>query len=142
MNGNMDVTIVIPVFNQLEFTRQCLESLTAAGYDDSMIVVVNNASTDGTAEFLATRPKLRVINNSENRACAAAWNQGFQAGKTKWTLFLNNDTVVPQGWLESLVDFAEKNGADIASPGMGEGELDYELAGYAREFISKMKHTQ
>jgi GT2 family glycosyltransferase len=112
----MDVTIVIPVFNQLEFTRQCLESLAAAGYDDSMIAVVNNASTDGTAEFLATRPKLRVIHNPENRACAAAWNQGFEARKTKWTVFLNNDTVLSPGWLESLVAFAEKEGVDIASP--------------------------
>ena len=138
----MDVTIVIPVFNQLHFTRQCLESLNAAGCDDSMIVVVNNASTDGTAEFLAARPKLRVIHNPENRACAAAWNQGFAASKTKWTLFLNNDTLLPPGWLESLVDFAEKNGVDIASPGMGEGDLDYDLAGYAREYVAKMKTVQ
>jgi GT2 family glycosyltransferase len=138
----MDVTIVIPVFNQLEFTRQCLESLAAAGYDDSMIAVVNNASTDGTAEFLATRPKLRVIHNPENRACAAAWNQGFEARKTKWTVFLNNDTVLSPGWLESLVAFAEKEGVDIASPGMGEGDLDYDFAAYARDFVSKMRQVQ
>jgi GT2 family glycosyltransferase len=138
----MDVTIVIPVFNQLHFTRQCLESLNATGCDDSMIVVVNNASTDGTAEFLSSRAKLTVINNSENRACAAAWNQGFRAGKTKWTVFLNNDTVVPPGWLENLVDFAEKSDMGIASPGMGEGELNYDLAGYAREFVFKMKNVQ
>ena len=138
----MDVTIVIPVFNQLHFTRQCLESLKAAGCDDSMIVVVNNASTDGTAEFLASRPKLRAIQNPENRACAAAWNQGFAAAKTQWTVFLNNDTLLPPGWLESLVDFAEKNGVDIASPGMGEGDLDYDLAGYAREYVAGMKAVQ
>jgi N-acetylglucosaminyl-diphospho-decaprenol L-rhamnosyltransferase len=138
----MDVTIVIPVFNQLHFTRQCLESLNVAGCDDSMIVVVNNASTDGTAEFLAARPRLRVIHNPENRACAAAWNQGFAAGKTKWTVFLNNDTLVPAGWLESLVDFAEKNGVDIASPAMGEGDLDYDFADYSRVFVSRMRRVR
>ncbi|HEY5234032.1 MAG TPA: glycosyltransferase family 2 protein [Verrucomicrobiae bacterium] len=138
----MDVTIVIPVFNQLHFTRQCLESLNAAGCNDSMIVVINNASTDGTAEFLATRPKLCVIHNPENRACSAAWNQGFEAGKTKWTVFLNNDTVVPAGWLESLLNFAEKNGVDIASPGMGEGDLDYDLSLYAHEYVASMKAVQ
>jgi N-acetylglucosaminyl-diphospho-decaprenol L-rhamnosyltransferase len=142
MNGNMDVTIVIPVFNQLHFTRQCLESLNATGCDDSMIVVVNNASTDGTAEFLAMRPNLRVIQNFENRACAAAWNQGFTASKTKWTVFLNNDTLVPTGWLENLVGFAEENGVDIASPGIGEGDLDYDLTSYAHEFTTKMKHAR
>ena len=137
----MDVTIVIPVFNQLHYTRQCLESLNAAGYPDAMIVVVNNASTDGTAEFLATRPALRVISNSENRACAAAWNQGFQASTTKWTVFLNNDTALPSGWLESLIAFAEKNGVAVASPAMGEGELDYDLNGHTRKFTARMKNV-
>jgi len=142
MNGSMDVTIVIPVFNQLHFTRQCLESLNATGCDDSMIVVINNASTDGTAEFLATRPKLRVIQNLENRACAAAWNQGFAASKTKWMVFLNNDTLLSPGWLESLVAFAEKEGIDISSPAMCEGDLDYDFAAYSREFVSKMRQVQ
>jgi GT2 family glycosyltransferase len=138
----MDITIVIPVLNQLEYTRQCLESLTAAACDDSMIIVVNNASTDGTAEFLATRPKLCVIHNLENRACAAAWNQGFAASKTKWTVFLNNDTLVTPGWLENLVDFAVKNGVDIASPAMCEGDLDYDFDAYAHDFVSKMRRVQ
>jgi GT2 family glycosyltransferase len=137
----MDVTIVIPVFNQLHYTRQCLVSLNAAGYPDTMIIVVNNASTDGTAEFLATRPGLRVINNAENRACAAAWNQGFQASTTRWTVFLNNDVAVPPGWLENLIVFAEKNGIAIASPAMTEGELDYELDAFAREFTERMKNV-
>ena len=135
----MNVTVVIPVHNQLHFTRQCLESLHACGYGDEMIVVINNASTDGTAEFLATRPALRVITNLENRACAAAWNQGFQAGTTRWTMFLNNDTMVSPGWLEGLVAFAESEQVDIASPAMCEGGLDYDLPRYAHNFTAQMK---
>lgn len=135
----MNVTIVIPVFNQLHYTRQCLESLNESGYPDSMIVVVNNASTDGTVEFLATRPMLRVISNSENRACAAAWNQGFAISTTDWVLFLNNDVVVSHGWLENLLSFAEKSPVDIASPALGEGELDYDLAAYAADFTDRMQ---
>jgi N-acetylglucosaminyl-diphospho-decaprenol L-rhamnosyltransferase len=141
INQRMDATIVIPVHNQLRFTRQCLDSLNAAGYVDAMIVVVNNASTDGTAEFLATRPALRVITNPENRACAAAWNQGFQASTTWWTVFLNNDTVSPPGWLESLIAFAEAHGLAVASPALGEGELDYALNPFAREFAVRMKNV-
>ncbi len=139
INLIMDATIVIPVFNQLHYTRQCLESLNAAGCPDAMIVVVNNASTDGTTEFLATRPALRVITNAENRACAAAWNQGFQASATGWILFLNNDVVTPRGWLENLVAFAEESGADLVSPALGEGELNYDLANYARDFMAEMR---
>jgi N-acetylglucosaminyl-diphospho-decaprenol L-rhamnosyltransferase len=137
----MDVTIVIPVHNQLHFTRQCLESLNACGYPDRLIVVVDNASTDGTATFLAGRPDLRVIRNPKNRACAAAWNQGFKASTTRWTVFLNNDTVSPPGWLESLIAFAEKNGVTVASPAMAEGELDYDLNAFACDFIAQMNNV-
>ncbi len=66
----MDITIVIPVFNQLAYTTNCLHSLNAAGIADSQIVIVNNASTDGTAEFLASRPHIRTVNNPENRELA------------------------------------------------------------------------
>jgi len=135
----MDVTIVIPVLNQLHYTRQCLESLNACGCPDEKIVIVNNASNDGTREFLADRPLLRVIHNTENRACAAAWNQGFQAGTTEWTLFLNNDTVLTPGWLDRLLAFGEKNEIDVVSPALGEGEMDYSLETYAAAFVEKMK---
>jgi len=138
----MNATIVIPVFNQLHYTRQCLDSLNASGCSDAMIVVINNASTDGTPQYLASRPSLRVVNNVENRACAAAWNQGYQAGKTKWTVFLNNDVVLPTRWLENLVAFAEKEKVDIACPAMGEGDLDYDLASYARHYSSQMTAVQ
>jgi N-acetylglucosaminyl-diphospho-decaprenol L-rhamnosyltransferase len=138
----MNATIVIPVFNQLHYTRQCLESLNASGCSDAMVVVVNNASTDGTKEYLAGRPRLRVINNLENRACAAAWNQGFQASTTQWTVFLNNDVVLPPAWLENLIAFAEKENVDVASPATGEGELGYDLAAYARDFMARMKDVR
>lgn len=141
INQHMDVTIVIPVHNQLRFTRQCLGSLNAAGYADTRIVVVDNASTDGTAEFLGTRPALRVITNVQNRACAAAWNQGFQASATRWTVFLNNDTVSPPGWLESLIAFSERNGMAVTSPAMSEGELDYDLNTFAQKFTARMKNV-
>jgi GT2 family glycosyltransferase len=140
-SSSMNVTIVIPVFNQLHYTQQCLESLNACGYSDELIVVVNNASTDGTAEFLSTRPKLRVINNIENRACAAAWNQGFEIARTRWTVFLNNDVVVTRGWLESLITFAEANNAGIVSPAASEGSLDFQLATYGADFVSRMKNA-
>jgi GT2 family glycosyltransferase len=134
----MDATIVIPVFNQLAHTQECLKSLNTSGCPDTMIVVVNNNSTDGTVEYLAQRPQLRVIHNAENRACAAAWNQGFYASATKWTVFLNNDVVASLGWLQNLVAFAEREGVDIASPAMGEGELNYDLDLYAHEFVWRM----
>jgi GT2 family glycosyltransferase len=90
---------------------------------------------------LVTRPQLRRVTKTENRACAAAWNQGLQASATNWILFLNNDVLTPVGWLEKLVTFAEKSGASVVSPALGEGELDYDLASYAREFMTTMREV-
>jgi len=107
-----------------------------------MIIVIDNASSDGTDAFLATRPRLRIIKNPENRACAAAWNQGLKISTTPWILFLNNDVVLPKKWLEDLVQFAESEQLDIVSPAVGEGDLDYDLEKYAATFTSRMKSVK
>src|SRR5688572_14884326 len=103
------ISIVIPVFNQLHYTRNCLESLGKSRMHDAKIVVVNNGSSDGTREFLAKISSVHVIENETNRGCAAAWNQGVRALKAEWTVVLNNDVLVWERWLEELLDFAEKN---------------------------------
>ncbi len=72
----LGLAIVVPVFNQLAYTKGCLDSLRDAGLPDSKILVINNGSTDGTRDFLAGRPELKVIHNAENRGCGFAWNQG------------------------------------------------------------------
>ena len=115
---SLDVAIVIPVFNELPYTINCLESLKQSGVRDSQILIVNNGSTDGTTEFLAGRPEIRVIHNPENRGCGFAWNQGTKASSSVWTIVMNNDVLVVPGWIEGLVGFAEKEGFDVVSPAM------------------------
>ena len=134
-----DVSIVIPVLNQLDYTRRCLASLETDQAAGVPIIVVDNGSTDGTAEFLAARPDLEVIRNQENRGCAAAWNQGVRAAHTPWVILLNNDVLVTEGWLAGLLAFAKEHPADIVSPGLREGELAYDLGAYARDFVASMK---
>ena len=73
-----EVAFIIPVFNQLHYTRNCLGSLNRDGVEDRNIVLVDNGSTDGTREFLASRPELKVISNEKNLGCSAAWNQGVE----------------------------------------------------------------
>ena len=134
----MDNCIVIPVFNQLDFTINCLESLNACGIPDSKIIIVNNGSTDGTREFLSARSGIRTIHNPENRGCGFAWNQGVKASSALWTVLLNNDVLIGPRWLEGLIGFAEEEKFDIVSPAMCEGEHDYDLRSYAAGFIEKM----
>ena len=115
-DSNIVVSIVIPVFNQVEYTRRCLESIWQ-NTDNSIpyeIIVVDNASTDGTEEFLqsvqAQHPHLRVVRNRENLGFSRACNQGAEVARGQYLLFLNNDTEPQPGWLPALLEpFREKN---------------------------------
>ncbi len=102
-------SIVIPVFNNIDFTFQCLRSvLKEIDLNETDIIVVNNASTDQTVEVLSQfGDVLRVINNDENKGFGDACNQGASIAKGKYLVFLNNDTVVLEGWLKNLVNTAE-----------------------------------
>ena len=132
------VEIVIPVFNQLSYTTQCLESLRKTGVADEKIIVINNASTDSTAEFLALHPRVRAFNNETNVGCGPAWTQGAKLCRSKWIVILNNDVVIPPRFFENLYAFATEGAWDIVSPAMREGEMDYDLTAYADEFMRAM----
>jgi len=135
-NPVCNVEIIIPVFNQLEFTRQCLESFfRCPPLASARLIVVDNGSGDGTAEYLKKFPQIEVIHNAENLGCAAAWNQGFRVTKSNWIAILNNDVVLTPGWLDGLLAFAESEQLDIVSPALREGPLNYEIESYAREFV-------
>jgi GT2 family glycosyltransferase/tetratricopeptide (TPR) repeat protein len=96
-------SIVILTHNQLEFTRGCVESLRRSTPERHELVFVDNASTDGTLEYLRSVPGATVIANAENRGFPAAANQGIAASTGRQVLLLNNDTVVPAGWLGRLL---------------------------------------
>ena len=131
------VSIVIPVFNQLDFTKGCVTSLLNTTYDACKIVVVDNDSTDGTPKYLATVTTLTVIRNDKNVGCAPAWNQGVEAAEAAdWVCVLNNDTIAPPTWLEGLLSAAAEYGLDIVSPAVREGPVNYDLEPYAAEFVS------
>ncbi len=101
------VSIVILVLNQLEHTRACLESIAAHTSLPHEIIIVDNASTDGTSEFLkswqAAHPNCVVIRNESNRGFAGGNNQGLAQAKGDQVLLLNNDTIVTAGWLEAML---------------------------------------
>ena len=136
--ANMSVDIVIPVLNQLHYTKQCLEGLYANTASSINIIVINNGSTDGSQEYLAASASLTVIDNAINLGCAAAWNQGVKAGRSPWIVLLNNDVLLPEGWLEGLLAFAETGNMDIVSPGMHGGPCDYDFESYAAGYMKKM----
>jgi N-acetylglucosaminyl-diphospho-decaprenol L-rhamnosyltransferase len=136
MSGTLSsklVSLVIPVYNQLDYTRQCLDSIARYTDQPYELIIVDNASTDGTQEYLRN-VKATVITNQRNLGCAKAWNQGVRASHGDVVAILNNDIVVTQGWIEGLLRFMERAGHGIVSPAAREGHLNYDLDAYAGEF--------
>jgi O-antigen biosynthesis protein len=110
------VSIVIPVFNKVEFTKKCLNALRAHTATNSYeLIMVDNASRDQTPHFLnalraeADHSPCQIIRNQTNVGFVHACNQGAALAKGKYLLFLNNDTQVREGWLEALVALAESD---------------------------------
>lgn len=99
------ISVVIPVYNRLELTRACLESLrrTTQPFE---LCVVDNGSTDGTDEFfgrLAWPWPLRYIRNGTNLGLIRALNQGARLSRGEFLCFLHNDTELCEpAWLTRL----------------------------------------
>jgi GT2 family glycosyltransferase len=95
-----DLSIIIVNWNTLAMLRDCLASVYAGlgaglGGLAAEVIVVDNASEDGSAEMVAAEfPAARLIRNAENRGFAAANNQGFALARGRHVLLLNSDTLV------------------------------------------------
>lgn len=105
-----DLSIVIVNWNtRLLITQLLMALLTDCTEEVSLdIVVVDNASTDGSATIVAERfPQVRLVCNAENVGFARASNQGIAVTRECYVLLLNSDVVVPSGTMRGLVDFMD-----------------------------------
>jgi GT2 family glycosyltransferase/tetratricopeptide (TPR) repeat protein len=121
--GDELASIIILCCNQLECTRLCLESVlrhTRAPYE---LILVDNASTDNTAQYLqeldgrAGPARVEVIRNEKNVGFPAGCNQGLARAGGRYVVFLNNDTVVTDGWLEGLTGWAVQDWPKVGMVG-------------------------
>ena len=92
-------SIVIVTYDQLEYTRQCLDGLKRLTDENYELIVVDNGSSDGTVNYLRGVSGVKLIVNGTNRGFPAAANQGIAAASGSQILLLNNDVVVTTGWL-------------------------------------------
>ncbi|MBU2025435.1 glycosyltransferase, partial [Patescibacteria group bacterium] len=105
------VSIIIPVFNQWQFTYHCLRSLKAVTREISTeIIIVDNGSTDQTSKLFSQKIKnVKYLRNKKNPGFVRGCNQGAAAAKGEFLVFLNNDTQALPGWLEALIKTFEMN---------------------------------
>ncbi|MDO4709193.1 MAG: glycosyltransferase [Pseudomonadota bacterium] len=98
-------SIIIPVYGQLETTLNCLRALSAhAPGLPFEVIVVDDASPDDSAKTLAQYPGVRLIVRKKNGGFVLACNEGAEAARGQYLVFLNNDTIPQPGWLEALLD--------------------------------------
>jgi N-acetylglucosaminyl-diphospho-decaprenol L-rhamnosyltransferase len=101
--------VVVVNWNAGDCLRACLDSLAQSATRVSLghVVVVDNASTDGSAGSLPTSPPVTLVRNQENVGFAAASNQGARLGSGEYVLFLNPDTVLLTDTLQTALTFME-----------------------------------
>jgi len=134
-----DYAITFACYNQVGYTRQCVDSLVRHGYDLGRVVAVDNGSSDETRDYLQTLPLGLRILNRQNLGCGVAWNQGVLAFQSEWTVVMNNDVVVSVGWLENLIAAAQARGVKVVSPALVEGTLDYDFDAFAADASSRLR---
>lgn len=100
----------MPCSNQIKFTKMCFRSIHACTHYPYELIVVDNGSVDRTSRWLkSSRFKIRLIHNKKNLGAPKAFNQGIKVSIGDYIIFLNNDTIVSEGWLGKLVKWAESD---------------------------------
>ncbi len=105
------VSIVIPIFNQAEMTYHCVASLlnTRSHLLPAEIIIADDASPDSSTAFFSDVAGLEYVRAEENGGFILTCNLGAKRAKGRYLCFLNNDTLVHEGWLERLVEVAESD---------------------------------
>lgn len=100
----MKTSIIVLTYNQLALTKQCLESIWKHTNNECIeVIVIDNGSHDGTRDYLKQITSIKAIFNKTNEGFAKACNQGLEVASGDNILFLNNDTVVTNQWLEPMI---------------------------------------
>ena len=98
------VTVTLVTYNSGRFIKRCLESVLKQKYPHFDVVVIDNASTDGTVDILEQfADRCRIYYNDENIGFAAAQNQAIALSTADWILTLNPDVLLLPNFIDALV---------------------------------------
>ncbi len=108
MNGKATVSVTVVTYNSGRFIRRCLDSVLDQRYSNIEVVVIDNASTDGTPDILERfEDRCKIIYNEENLGFAGAQNQAIAASRGEWVLTLNPDVMLLPDFVEQLMITAQ-----------------------------------
>ena len=152
------VSVIIPVYNGEAHLRRCVESVTGQSHGDLEILLVNDGSTDGTADICASLagadPRIRVI-TQENRGVSAARNAGLALAGGEFILFVDADDALLPHAIRNLREALEETGAGMAlgkllrsreepflcGGQILEGDYVYRIL-YRREVVEEIRFTE
>lgn len=104
----MKASVIVLSWNGMEYLGDCLNAVLSQEYPDCEIIVVDNGSSDGSADFVEQRyPQVRLIRNERNLGFAGGCNVGLRAATGDMLILLNQDTRVCAGWLRALGEALE-----------------------------------
>ncbi len=115
-------SVIVICHNGLAYTRLCIESVLRRTRRPYELILLDNASTDGTSAYLEEvryRPgpaRVEVVRSDDNRPLPAACNKALDHATGRYLVFLHNDTVLTDGWLDGLVGRARKGAVGLVGP--------------------------
>lgn len=99
------LSVIIPHWNGKQHLEVCLNALRRQTFADHEIILVDNGSTDGSADYVREYfPEVHLLELGENRGFTGACNAGYRESRGEFVCLLNNDTEADPGWLEAIVD--------------------------------------
>lgn len=142
----MKCDIIIPIWDQLELTKTCIEYITRNTYFPYRLILVDNGSNQKMRDYLDNlrnkkTTEIDFIRNENNLGFIKAVNQGLKISKTPYVCIMNNDTMPGKNWLNELVDFAETHpDAGLLNPVCnGHSEKNLTVNGYSKELSAENK---
>lgn len=118
MNSNLTVSIVIPIYNEETYIRECLEAIKRQTVRPFEVIVVDNNSTDGSMEIARSFPFVKII-KEETQGRVYAQNTGFRAAKGTIIGRIDADARLEPQWTEKVIGYFNKNPETAALTGKG-----------------------
>ncbi len=105
--------VVMLTYNKLDFTRQCISSFLSNTHIPCRLILIDNASTDGTKEYLTSLKdtancRIKLVFNEDNRGFVGGMNQGVKISTAPYVCLANNDLLFTEGWLDEAISIFKK----------------------------------
>ncbi len=134
--SDIKISAIIPIYNAEKYLVQCIDSAVNQTLSDIEIILVNDASTDGSLEicrrYEASDKRVKLINKKENAGLAAARNSGLNVARGEYIAFIDSDDWLELDAYEKMYAAAKMNDSDIVFCNCKENENDYCFPKYIR----------